>query len=134
MSEHPNVGVLRRGYQAIAAGDLSGALALFTEDAVMHIRANGPLGGDHAGRDAIGRALAGLVEWTGGTVLLDVEEIFADDEHALAVIRETATRASDALALDVREIHLYRIVDGLAAEFWDLPADRDREAHESFFS
>jgi uncharacterized protein len=133
MSEHPNLARMRRGYAAIAQGDLPTVLDLFAEDGVMHVGGVGPLSGDHAGRAAIGDAFAGLFEWTGGTVKLDVGQLFADDHHAVALVRETAQRASDGLTLDVSEVHLFRMVNGDVVEFWDLPADHDREAHDTFF-
>jgi ketosteroid isomerase-like protein len=134
MSEHRNVSRLRSGYEAMGQGDLPKVLDLFATDGVMHIGAEGPYSGAHRGHDAIGEALVGLFEWTGGTMKFSVEDIFADDDHAVAVIRETAQRASDGLTLDVRESHLFRLVDGLATEFWDLPADADRDAHDAFFT
>jgi uncharacterized protein len=134
MSEHPNVALLRSGYEAIATGDLPRVLSLFAEDGVVHINGEGPLAGHHQGMEAIGQAFAGLFGWTGGTVSLQVQEIFADDDHAIALVRETATRASDGLTLDVHEVHLFRLVNGSAAEFWDIPAERDRAAHEAFFA
>ncbi|HVA07920.1 MAG TPA: nuclear transport factor 2 family protein [Acidimicrobiales bacterium] len=133
MSEHPNVAVLRKGYDAMAQGDLPTVLGLFAEDGVMHVNAPAPLGGDHKGREAIGQALGHLVEWTGGTVSLQVREIFADDDHAVVLVRETATRAADGAALDVSEAHLFRLKNGEATEFWDMPAGPDRVAHDEFF-
>jgi ketosteroid isomerase-like protein len=132
LSEHPNAALLRKGYDAIARGDLLSVLQLFAEDGVMHVGGTGPLSGDHQGREAIGEAFAGLFEWTGGTVRLQIGEIVADDQHAVANVRETARRASDGLMLDVSEVHLFRMVSGLAVEFWDLPTDRD--AHDAFFT
>lgn len=32
-----------------------------------------------------------LFEWTGGTLRLDVEEIFADEDHGVVLVRESAT-------------------------------------------
>jgi uncharacterized protein len=134
MSEHPNLSRMRNGYEAIAQGDLPTVLDLFATDGVMHVGGKGPLSGDHTGRAAIGDAFAGLFEWTAGTVKLDVTQLFADDNNAVAIVRETARRASDGLSLDVSEVHLFRMVNGEVVEFWDLPADHDREAHDAFFA
>jgi ketosteroid isomerase-like protein len=134
MTEHPNATLLRKGYEAIARGDLPSVLELFAENGVMHVSGAGPLAGRHTGREAIGQAFAGLFAWTGGTVKLEIGDIFADDHHAIATVRESATRASDGLVLDVHEMHLFRMADGSALEFWDIPAGPDREAHEAFFA
>jgi ketosteroid isomerase-like protein len=134
MSEHPNLARMRAGYDAIAQGDLPTVVDLFAAEGVMHVGGEGPLSGDHAGRAAIGEAFVGLFEWTGGTVKLDVSQLFADDHNAVAIIRETAQRARDGLTLDVREVHLFRLVNGDVVEFWDIPADHDRETHDAFFA
>lgn len=134
MGEHTNTALLRTGYEALAQGDVEAVLAMFSADCVMHIGGDGPLSGQHKGREAIGRALGGIVEWTGGTVRLDVEEVFADDHNGIVIVHETGTRVSDGLTLDVRESHVFRFCDGAAVEFFDVPADDDREAHDAFFS
>jgi ketosteroid isomerase-like protein len=134
MSEHPNVSLVRQGYEAIGRGDLPAVLSLFAEDGVMHIAGNGPLTGDHKGREAIGQVFAGLVEWTGGTISLQVGDVFADDGHAIVLVRETAERARDGLMLDVNEVHIFHLSDGAALEFWDLPADGQRAEHDAFFA
>jgi ketosteroid isomerase-like protein len=133
MSEHPNVGVLRKGYEAMAQGDLPAVLGLFAENGVLHVKAQAPLGGDHKGREAIGQALGHLFDWTGGTVSMEVKEIFADDDHAVVLVHETATRAADGTSLDVHEAHLFRLKNGEATEFWDMPAEPDRGIHDAFF-
>src|SRR5512132_120335 len=57
---------------------------------------------------------------------------FAGDHHAIAHVRETATRAADGARLDVREAHVFHLdPDGRATEFWNVHADP--EAYEAFF-
>lgn len=131
-----NEALLRKGYSAMAGGDPGTVVAMFGSDGVMHIGGPGPFQGDHQGPEAIGANLGQLFEWTGGTMRMDVEDIFADDTHGVAVIRESATRVSDGKKLDVRETHLFRFdpATGLVSEFWDIPALSDREAHDEFFS
>jgi hypothetical protein len=108
-------------------------LGLFAPHGVLHVT-NGLFEGDHVGPEAIVQLLAGLFEWTGGTLRLDVEEVFADDAHGVILLRETGRRATDGAELDVRETHVVHIEDDLVVEFWDLPADADKDAHETFFS
>ncbi len=134
MSEHDYVALLRKGYQAMADGDPATVVAMFADDGVMHSSSVGRLGGDHKGHEAIGAFLGSLFEWTGGTLRLDVEEVFADEVHGMVLVRESARRAEDGAILDVRETHLFRFRDGQVAEFWDLPAASQRSIHDDFFS
>ncbi len=127
---------LRKGYEAIAAGDVATVVGLFDADGVLHVGGRGPLHGDHRGHQAIGAALGGLVEWTGGTLRLEVQGVYADDDHGVVMLRESATRARDGMELNVGEAHLFRLdsATGQVLEMWDIPAASDKEAHDDFFA
>jgi hypothetical protein len=125
--------LLRDAYESLAKGDPTAVLNAFAADGVLHIT-SGAFTGDHVGPEAVAQVLGGLVEWTGGTLRLQVQEIFADDSHAVVLLRETATRARDGAELDVRETHLLHLENGFVVDFWDLPAEAGRDAHDAFFS
>jgi uncharacterized protein len=132
MAEHPNVARFRQAYAALAAGDLPTVLEQFAPDIIFHVGGDGPLAPIQKGREGATAALMHGFEVSGGTQRFDVRSIFADDDHAIVHVRETATRAADGLPLDVEEVHLFAInPDGLIAELWDIPADP--EAHDDFF-
>jgi uncharacterized protein len=131
MAEHPNVKRVRDAYAAFDKGDLDAALADLDGDAVFHFNGEGPLSGDHKGRKAIEAALIGTFELTGGTQKLEIRGIFADDQHAVVSLRETASRP-DGATLDVEEAHVLTInPDGKITNLWDLPTDP--ETHDRFF-
>jgi ketosteroid isomerase-like protein len=131
MTEHPNVARIVQGYERFAASDADGVLRLLSDDVVWHV-AGGRFAGDHKGRDEVAAHLHGLARFTGGTLLLNVLDVFADDHHAIAHVRETATRAADGARLDVREAHVFHLdPDGRATEFWNVHSDP--EAYEAFF-
>lgn len=133
MSEHPNVARIVKGYERFAARDLEGVIDLLADDIVWHVPTVGDRTVQRRGRDDVAAYLIGLYEHTGGTLELDVLEVFADDHHAVAHVRETATRAADGERLDVREAHVFHLNSaGQAVEFWDIPADL--HAHVDFFS
>jgi ketosteroid isomerase-like protein len=130
MPEHPNVAKVRSAYDAFMQGDLDTALADLADDCVFHFGGDGPLSGDHKGRDAISKALIGTFELTGGSQKLDIKGVFADDQHAAVVLHEWASRP-DGATLDVDEVHILRIRDGKITDLWDVPADG--RAHDDFF-
>jgi ketosteroid isomerase-like protein len=130
MAEHPNVQRIRDAYAAFAAGDLPAVFKDLAPDAVFHFSGEGPNSGDHKGEEAISTALVNLFELTGGSLVLDIKGVYADDHHGAVVIRETATR-TDGAKLDVNEVHVLAIQDGRITELWDLPDDPD--AHDRFF-
>lgn len=133
MSEHPNVARIEAGYERLAARDLEGVIGLLADDIVWYAPSAGPAGSVHKGREEVAAYLVGLFEHTGGTLELDVLEVFADGHHAVANVRETATRASDGARLDMREAHVFHLnAEGQAVAFWDVPADP--EEHAAFFA
>jgi ketosteroid isomerase-like protein len=132
LAEHPSVARFRQAYAALAAGDLPAVLEQFAPDIIFHVGGDGPLAGPQKGREAAAAALVHGFEVSGGTQRFDVRSIFADDDHAVVHVRETATRAADGATLDVEEVHLFAIdPDGLIAEIWDIPADP--QVHDDFF-
>lgn len=132
MAEHPNVARFRHAYAALAAGDVPTVLEQFAPDIIFHVGGDGPLAGAQKGREGATAALVHGFEVSGGTQRFDVRNMFADDDHAVVHVRETATRAADGVTLDVEEVHLFAInADGLIAELWDIPADPN--VHDDFF-
>jgi uncharacterized protein (TIGR02246 family) len=125
--------LLRDAYESLAKGDPTAVLDAFAADGVLHIT-SGVFSGDHVGPEAVAQVLGGLFEWTAGTLRLQVEDVFADDAHAVVLLRETGTRARDGAELDVRETHVLHLENGQVVDFWDLPAEAGRDAHDAFFS
>ena len=131
MAEHLNVQKVRDAYTAFGEGNLPEALKNLAPEAVFHIGGSGPFSGDHVGVDNISTALIGVFELTAGTQKLDISSIFADDDHAVVVMRESASRP-DGATLDVDEVHVLGIdAEGRITDLWDLPSDPD--VHDRFF-
>jgi uncharacterized protein len=131
MAEHPNVQRIRDAYAAFSVGDLTAALKDLAPKAVFHFNGRGPLSGDRKGADDITAALIGAFELTAGTQKLDIASVYADDDHGVVVLRETASRP-DGATLDIDEVHLLKIDrEGRITDLWDLPSDPG--IHDRFF-
>ena len=50
MTEHPNVELTRRGYEAFAKGDMATLSELLADDVTWHVDGAGPLSGTYHGR------------------------------------------------------------------------------------
>ncbi len=121
MPEHPNVGLFRKGYEAFAKGDMATLRELFSEDVVWHVSGNNPLSGDYRGQDAVFAFFARIAELSGGTFRIDLHDVVANDEHAVALARSTASRQGKQL--DSRETHISHVRNGKITEFWGFPED-----------
>jgi uncharacterized protein len=121
MTEHPNVELTRRGYEAFAKGDLATLTDLIADDATWHVLGVGPLSGDYRGRDQVFGFFGRLFEETGGTFRLDVHDVLANDEHAVTLCTLSASRANKSVEIPVANVAHMR--DGKVIEFWYAPTD-----------
>jgi ketosteroid isomerase-like protein len=58
---------------------------------------------------------------TGGSFEMDLQAVFADDEHAVVLAMVTATR--DGRRARQLEAHIHRLRDGRTVEFWTASTD-----------
>src|SRR5258708_40282726 len=105
MTEHPNVELTRRGYAAFATGDLATMTELIADDVTWHVTGAGPLSGTYHGRGEVFGFFARLAEETAGTFRLDIHDVLANDEHAVALCTLAATRGGNSLPVPVAKLH-----------------------------
>jgi uncharacterized protein len=130
MTEHPNVELTRRGYDAFAKGDLAALSELLADDVTWHVRGVGPLSGDYHGRDEVFAFFGRLAEETAGTFRLDVHDVLANDEHSVALCTLSASRGTKSVETPVANVSHVR--DGKVTEFW--AATTDPQASIDFWS
>ncbi len=130
MADHPNATLLRNGYEAFGKGDMPTLTDLFAENVVWHVPGNNPISGDHKGRDAVFAVLAKVAELTGGTFRIELHDVLANDEHAVALTRATASRQGKQI--NVLESAIYHVMNGKVTEFWSF--SQDQRLNEEFWS
>ena len=121
MTEHPNIELTRQGYDAFAKGDLAALSELIAENATWHVLGVGPLSGTYHGRGEIFGFFGRLAEETGGTFRLDVHDLLANDEHAVALCTLSASRGNKSVEFPVANVSHIR--DGKVTEFWTATTD-----------
>jgi ketosteroid isomerase-like protein len=122
MAEHPNVDRIRDGYAAFAKGDFALLNDLFAEDLLWHESGRNQLSGDYRGREAVYGFFGRLMEVTEGSFGLDLHAVFADDEHAVALVISTASRGGRSIT--VNDAHVFHMRDGKVVEFWNSSTDQ----------
>jgi uncharacterized protein len=130
MTEHPNVELTRRGYEAFATGDLAALTELIADDVTWHVQGAGPLSGTYHGRDEVFGFFGRLAQETGGTFRLDVHDVLANEEHAVALCTLSASRGNKSIEVPVANVSHVR--DGKITEFWGATAEP--EASIGFWS
>jgi uncharacterized protein len=121
VTEHSNVELTRRGYEAFAKGDLAALSELLVGNVIWHVQGVGPLSGTYNGRDETFGFFGRLAEETGGTFRLDVHDVLANDEHAVALCTLSASRGNKSIEVPVANVSHMR--DGKVTEFWATTTD-----------
>jgi hypothetical protein len=88
------------------------------------------MAGRYEGREEIFRFLARLPKETNGTYSSELLDVLASDERAAALYRASGERRGRTLELE--QVLLFRIEDGLVREVLALPGDP--EAFEAFWT
>lgn len=109
MTEHPNVRLVRRGFESFAKGDLEALREFMSDDVVWHEPGRSPLGGDYKGPAGVLELLGKLQERSGGSFAVDVVEVFGSPERAVVIQEETARRGGRVLDMaSVVEFEIHR--------------------------
>ena len=125
-----NAALVRHIFEAFARKEGFALRGLFAEDAVWTVPGGGVMGGTHSGREEIFRFLARLPKETDATYSSELLDVLASDERAAALYRARGSRHGRELELD--QVLLFRIEDGLVREVLALPADP--RAFEAFWA
>jgi uncharacterized protein len=119
---HPNENLLREGFAAFQKGDLEALQhQYFAEDIRWHIPGRSPIAGDYEGIAQVMQLFARLFELSGGTFRIELHDVLANDERAVALFTIRGERAGKQLNDDVAQT--YRVRDGKVAEAWSYQTD-----------
>jgi uncharacterized protein len=128
VAEHPNVQLLRKGYEAFAKADMQAVGDILAEDVVWHSPGNNPISGDYKGKDQVFGLFAKLMELTQGTFHQEIHDALGNDEHVVVLVDDGWEKPKPYTG---RSIHTWHVKGGKAAEFW-LFAEDQAAADASF--
>jgi len=114
MTEHPNARLVLRCYAALASGDTQSLGEVLDPMVVWHEPGQSSLGGDHLGRDGVQNLLELLGTLSDGTFKLDLVDVLATANRAVALHEMTARRGDrllDASSAVEFEIHQGKITE-----------------------
>jgi uncharacterized protein len=114
MSDQNPAAVATRYFDALAAGDLPAAMALFSPDVVWHQPGANRFSGDHHGPDGVGALLGGMMEASEGTFRLSVTGPAMVNGDLVAVPVRFAGRREGA-AMEMTGVDLLTITGGAIA-------------------
>ncbi len=120
-SEHPNAVVLRRLYDAYARRDKETICELIAEDCTWNVPGRGPKSGTHRGREAILELFRDLMRASKGSARIEVDDIVANDRHA--IVLQTGRATIEGRTSELKEVLVHTIRDGQVAEMWEYQYD-----------
>jgi ketosteroid isomerase-like protein len=117
MAEHPNAVLARKLSDAFSRGDMQAMDSLIADDVIWHeIGRSEPRRGKASLRQAAPGGGAADYKVTG-----KLHDVVANDNHTIALVDATATRAGKTLKYRTAEI--YHIRNGKVAERWAFSDD-----------
>ncbi len=92
-----NERLIRDGYEAMARGDGSVLASLLTQSTKWIIHGEGELAGTYTGPDEIFDFWKLVARKTGGGLRLELDDVLANDERAVALVKVTGSRKDRTL-------------------------------------
>jgi ketosteroid isomerase-like protein len=117
---HPNADLVRKGFDAMAAGDAATMGELIADDAKWHWPGTSRIPRDIEGKETILAMMAVMPEGTTSWES-DLHAVLADDEHAVALIKNTVVRDGETFQNDL--VQVFHISNGKLTEAWGTPID-----------
>jgi ketosteroid isomerase-like protein len=130
VSEHANAAAVRRLFDAFERKDAFALRSFFADDAFWHVGGASRLAGTYRGRREIVRFLGWLPRLTDGTYASRLIDVLASDERAAVLYRATGRR--EGRELDIDQLLLFTLRDGVVVEVLALPSDQ--MAFDAFWS
>ncbi|GAA3688507.1 hypothetical protein GCM10023081_27310 [Arthrobacter ginkgonis] len=124
MGAAENAEVVRRGYKAFNAGDLSALRDLFAENVVWHAVGSGALSGTKLGRDEVLAYFAELGEQSQGSFRATVRDVLGGEHHTVGIHQTHAE--SDGKTLDMATAIVFVLHDGKIVEGREFSEDSAR--------
>jgi ketosteroid isomerase-like protein len=130
LSVETNAALVRRIMEAFANKEGFALRDCFAEDAIWHVPGGGVMSGTYRGRTEIFRFLARLPKLTNGTYRSTFVDALASEERGAGLYRAQGER--NGRAIDIDQLLLFTIRDGLVTEVLALPSDPG--AFDAFWS
>ena len=125
MADHPNLAVLKTGYDAFSAGDIETVAGLYTPDTVWHEPGGSLISGDHQGLEAVLTYFGKLAGLTEGTFKVEVHDLLANDEHGVCLSILSGSRGGKELNQIATQVYHFN-AEGKITEAWNFTGDQTK--------
>jgi uncharacterized protein len=117
--EHPNVTVVREGFEAFQRGDLGWMDQHLADDVVWHVGGNSKWSGAYRGKAKVLEYFASQAQATGRPPTTDIHDILGNDDHVV-VLGTASASAADGSSAEWRFVQIFHVRDEKATEVWGM--------------
>jgi ketosteroid isomerase-like protein len=118
-SEHPNVALVREGFEAFQKGDMAWMDRHLSDDIVWHIGGNSKWAGAYQGKAKVLELFARQTQAMGTPPEIDNHDILGNDDHVISLGTAKAT-GPDGSIVEWKFAQIFHIKDGKATEVWGM--------------
>ncbi len=122
--EHPNVRLIREGFEAFESGDMEWIDGHMADDVVWHVGGNSKWAGAYEGKTMVLELFARQAEAMGQPAT-EIHDIVGGDDHVVALGTAVAN-APDGSSAEWQWVQVFHIENGKTTEVWGL-AGNDAE-------
>jgi ketosteroid isomerase-like protein len=123
--EHPNVTLVREGFEAFARGDMEWMDAHLSDDIVWHVGGNSKWSGAYEGKATVLDFFGRQAQAMGSAPSAEVHDVLGNDEHVVVLGTASAT-GPDGSSAGWKYVQIFHIKDGKATEVWGM-AENDAD-------
>ncbi len=116
-----NLAHILSAYEAFRAGDLDALRGKFSDGVVWHTPGLGGIEPTYKGVDGVMTYLTTLFELTDGTVRVEPEHMYADDDRVVVLESVSASRGDQHI--EFHDVVVYEIRDGKTVEVTQYEVD-----------
>ncbi|MBV8134694.1 MAG: nuclear transport factor 2 family protein [Deltaproteobacteria bacterium] len=119
---HPLEGKVREAYAAFGRGDVDGYLRHCTRDFYFNVPGRSAVSGSFRGKEGLDQLFRRVMEISAGTFQEEVQDVLANDQHAIVLARHRFERGGKAK--EYLTAHVYEVREGKLGECWEQPRDQ----------
>ncbi|MEX2274690.1 MAG: nuclear transport factor 2 family protein [Actinomycetota bacterium] len=118
-SEHPNVTLVREGFEAMNRGDMTWMQEHVADDIVWHVGGDNRMSGAFRGKDKVMQMMGSMGS---GEMTASTHDIVGNDDHVV-VLGTAKVSAGDGDTVEYNYVNVFHIQDGKATEVWGMSED-----------
>ena len=123
--EHPNVALVRQGFEAFEKGDMEWMDQHLADDIVWHEGGNSKWSGAYEGKAKVLDLFARQTQAMASPPSTNIHDVLGNDDHVVVLGSASAT-APDGSSAEWKYVQIFHIKDGKATEVWGM-AENDAE-------